>query len=214
MQNACSQNRLNARCILFDFCDTFFFKARFFFFVVSVQKYSSCAKGLDEGGGFLELILFMTSTGATYLPFSAGASGNTVWGEVRGCELGSFRATPHSVGTQSGLLISSVTFGGVWGHRVWRINASDGDLCIPPWYFVTNSCGWLIPRMPRVQIRRFRKGVVAPRYVFNVYQIIVVGNGQNWDHAPNISGKLRSILRRGRLMNDIHHLVRLCRKSE
>lgn len=36
-------------------------------------------KGVDEGGGLLELILFMTSTGAIYLSFSAGASSNTGW---------------------------------------------------------------------------------------------------------------------------------------
>lgn len=54
-----------------------------------------------EGRGALELILFVTSTGAIYLCFSAGASWNTGWGE-EGCEWGSFRPRCIQLGPKLG----------------------------------------------------------------------------------------------------------------
>lgn len=66
---------------LFDFCDTILRQS--FFSRVSTRVFFMC-KGMDEGGGLLELILFMTSTGAIYLAFSAGASSDTIWGWRQG----------------------------------------------------------------------------------------------------------------------------------
>jgi hypothetical protein len=51
--------------------------------------------------------------------------------------------------------------------------------------------------MPMLQKRHVRKGIALWCILFHVYQILVVGSEQSWDHAPNISGKLRCIRRSG-----------------
>lgn len=47
-----------------------------------------------------------------------------------------------------------------------------------------------------LQTIRFREVIVLWCTLLNVYQILVVGSEQSWEHAPNVSGKLQSVGRR------------------